>query len=116
MKRLLWLILIGSAAVQAQLPKDPTRPPPAQTNSPVAAGQDVQDSNAGMPAVTAIFIGPERRYAIVGGKALYQGEQFRDMEVLEIRAGSVLFRHNDNDIEVALRQDKTLKKGKANGF
>ncbi len=115
MKRLFWLILIGSTAAQAQLPQDPTRPP-AQTNSSAAAGQDVQDSNAGMPAVTAIFIGPERRYAIVGGETLYQGEQFRDMEVLEIRAGSVLFRHNDNDIEVALRQDKTLKKGKANGF
>lgn len=115
MKQLLWLLVTGSAAAQAQLPEDPTRPP-AQIGESALTSQDVKQNNIGMPAVTAIFISPERRYAMVDGEVLYQGEQFRGMAVLEIRAGSVLFRHNDNDIEVALRQNKTLKKGKANGF
>lgn len=115
MKRLLWLVLTGSTALQAQLLEDPTRPP-AQLGSSLAVGQNEQDAGATMPVVTAIFISPERRYAMVDGETRYKGDQVRGMAVVEIRAGSVLFRQNDNDIEVALRQGKTLKKGKANGF
>lgn len=115
MKRLLWLGLIASSLLQAQALRDPTQPP-KQAGLPAITGQPAQDSTGTMPSVTAIFIGPQHRYAVVEGDALYPGERWREMELIEIRAGSVLFRHNDNDIEVTLRQGKTLTKGKANGF
>ncbi|GGD61844.1 hypothetical protein [Lacimicrobium alkaliphilum] len=114
-KRLLCFGLIAGGLVQAQVLQDPTQPP-KQAGSIAIAGQPVQDTANGVPSVTAIFIGPQRRYAIVEGDALYPGERWREMELIEIRAGSVLFRHNDNEIEVTLRQGKTLTKGKANGF
>lgn len=115
MTRLWWLLLISSVVAEAQILDDPTRPA-TQSPSSAVGGQAMQDATSGIPVVTAIFIGPQQRHAIVEGKMLAQGQQYQGMELKEIRTGSVIFRHNDNDIEVTLRQGKTLKKGKANGF
>lgn len=115
MSRLLWLFLISGGMVQAQPLDDPTRPA-TQADQVATTAQQVQNTPAGMPVVSAIFIGPQQRHAIVGGTPLYEGQQWQGMQLIEIRAGSVIFEHNDSHIEVALRQDKTLKKGKADGF
>ncbi len=115
MRWFLWTGLLAGFLCQAQVLEDPTRPASTSPSS-VGSAQQANSSADGMPQVSAIFIGPQQRHAIVDGEPLYPGQHYQSMELIEIRTGSVLFRHNDKNTEVFLRQGKTMKKGKANGF
>ena len=107
MKRLI-LITFTSIAIEsadAQPLIDPMRPPAAMLSTPTGTRTAATLANAApaRPIVQTIIIGPDRRYAVVDGRAVAPGDQVRGMRVVRIAESGVTLRDSTgNHLEVDL--------------
>lgn len=92
-------LLIGlvSMPVQAQL-QDPTRP--ADFVATVSAGE-AEGGETGWE-LTSILVSPQRRVAIINGKAVRVGELLAGAKVLNITLSGVALRHRGEVINLKL--------------
>lgn len=88
------LPLLASAAV------DPTLPPPALATPATAAASEATPA----PLLQAILRGPAGARAVIGGRSLRVGERHGDLQLLAIRARSVLIERQGRRSELQLIQ------------
>jgi hypothetical protein len=96
------LILLGPLQVAAQA-VDPTRPPPEvlQNESP-----DLVEASA-PPRVQSIMIGSTKKYAVIDGVAVKEGDRFQQMRVTRINAQSVTLRGDSGPVTLQLNPSVT---------
>ena len=75
---------------------DPTRPPRLAAPAPA---QRAGDAAAGL---TSVLISPERRFAVVDGVRLEEGDRLGEATVVEIRATSVLLRTARGEVQLRM--------------
>ena len=80
---LIGLLLVTSNLVLAQL-KDPTRPPISHSS-----GEIEEDNIATGWTLSSILVSPQRRVAIINGKAVTTGETLAGAKVVSINEKSV---------------------------
>jgi hypothetical protein len=107
------LIYSLSAAVQAQVQLDPTRPPEQDTQ--VLAGQSGVDSG-GQLRVSAVFISGSNKHAIVNGEFLSEGQLWQGFEVLEINPEGVVLASQEGYTTILIDKKLNIKKDSENGF
>ncbi|MCQ4348625.1 Type II secretory pathway component [Pseudomonas stutzeri] len=98
MSRVLCL-LAGLLALPAMAALDPTQPP----RQPVA-GAAASDALLPVPPLQAILRGPAGARAVIGGHSLRVGERHGELQLLAIRARSVLVEHQGQRHELHLSQ------------
>ena len=92
------LVVVGAARAAEPAMHDPTQPFRA------AAGGEAAASAGPQPRfkVTAVFVSPTRRVAIVNGHALQEGERIGGAEVVKIDGRSVQLREGNREFVVEL--------------
>ena len=93
------LLIAGSSFAAEPAMHDPTQPFRA------APGGDAAVPTSGPQPrfkVTAVFVSPTRRVAIVNGKALQEGAQIAGAEVVKIDGHSVQLREGNREFVVQL--------------
>jgi hypothetical protein len=79
--------LAGSA--WAQLPNDPTRPPPGYDTAPAATGEA---EGAGAMTLQSVVISPTRKAAIISGVMVRLGEKYGDAVLVKVAENEVVLR------------------------
>lgn len=77
------LLGIGVASAD-ETPRDPTRPSIYQQVGPATAGV------TGVPKLSSVLIGADRRLAVVDGRVMSEGEERSGVKVWEIRPDRVV--------------------------
>lgn len=90
------VLVMGSA--QAQALNDPMRPPNALGNSASIKGK-------GGPVLQTIYIGQDRRYAIIDGERVTQGSSVGDAKVVRIAQNEVTLRGEEGETVLKLYPD-----------
>jgi len=104
--------LLCTAPVRAEL-GDPTRPADykKQSEAPQAAAVVAEKW-----ALTSVLISPQRRVAIVNGRAVQEGDTVGSSRIVQIRTSEVLLQRDGKQIVVSLLPSavKTTKHQKNN--
>ena len=79
------LAMAGVSAADVPVLKDPTRP----LRSTASAGKPVSDP-VERPTLESVLIGGGRRFAIINGSRMAEGDERHGVKVLEIRPGGVV--------------------------
>lgn len=89
------LALLAQGAA-AQLPHDPTRPPPGYDTAP-AAGAETE--GAGAMTLQSVMISPTRKAAIISGVMVKLGEKYGDAVLVKVAENEVVLRSgNENQV------------------
>lgn len=80
----------GSAGAASELP-DPTRPPAIP-----AAGPGDADAQATIAELQSVLISPQRRIAIVNGRAVQVGDRVGEAKVVKISENEVVLRNGQD--------------------
>lgn len=102
---LLMLTALAGVADVAAL-NDPTRPPTRSLSTKLPGGAAVPVARL---ELTSILVAPERRVAIINGRAVQVGESIGDYRVVDIQFEAVTVKNNSRLIPLTL-QGGVMKK------
>jgi MSHA biogenesis protein MshK len=89
-------LALGAQTAAAQLPNDPTRPPPGYDTAP-AAGSEVEGTGA--MTLQSVMISPTRKAAIISGVMVKLGEKYGDAVLIKVTENEVVLRSgNENQV------------------
>jgi hypothetical protein len=100
--------LLLSTVAGADALRDPTRPPQPRA----VRGTVLHES---LPAVSAVFIGPERRKAVVDGRLVQAGDLLNEGTIESVSAEGVIWRRRGVAHELPLPRASTNFKRPAVG-
>ncbi|HKO87583.1 MAG TPA: MSHA biogenesis protein MshK [Burkholderiales bacterium] len=92
---MLLALALFAGSTQAQALSDPMRPPGAALNSGVAKSK-------GGPVLQTVYIGQDRRYAIIDGERVMQGSAVGDAKVVRIAPNEVTLRDDSGETVLKL--------------
>jgi MSHA biogenesis protein MshK len=87
------VLILAAGLAQAQTLNDPMRPPSALADGPVSKGG---------PVLQTVFIGPDRRYAIIDGQHVTQGSVVDGAKVVRIATNEVTLRDDAGETVLKL--------------
>lgn len=114
------ILLMGPASVSVWALSDPTRP--AEYRPPeVSSDPGLQGSEAGAEAAEVryalqyVLVSKNRKYAVINGNRVFEGDHVGDARVLRIEPGSVTIRASGvvQDLSMGF---KDIKKFQGRGF
>ncbi|MDN4501930.1 hypothetical protein QX776_05930 [Alteromonadaceae bacterium BrNp21-10] len=115
MKVMVLLICVGfsSVGVQAQTLSDPTRPLTFDGDTTNTQPQGRQADGFPAISVSAIFISPSSKYAIINGNTLFEGQGWSNVLVTKITLNTVTLAIEDV-VKTFEIQPTTIKKDVSN--
>lgn len=119
MRNLLVLLCLMSCSVVSQQLVDPTRPlNQADIAANAGDGEQAEQDTGGFPAVSlsAIIISPQARYAIINGKTVYEGQQWRNFYLTSVKQHAIVLEGQGQSREFSLRHNINLIKDNAHVF
>lgn len=102
----LWLLfLVTSHSPLAAALDDPTEPPPNYQAVPVGGAQP--DVGSATPIqrwlLTSTLISPQRRIAVINGRAVKPGDTLEDVTVVEVAPATVRLRDTQGEFSVTMQ-------------
>ena len=104
------IVLFGMAIMpvaQADALKDPTQPP-ASIYSNAENGEHSEQAAA--PVLQSVLIGPQRRTAIINGKAVMLGNKYEQATLIKLDAHKAVLRNPDMTTQILLMDYAIEKK------
>ncbi len=90
---LLMAMLLCAPALGAGKLRDPTRPLAAMVRpGAVAPGTARPHVPVALPQLQLVLVGGERRYAVIDGELLAEGESFRGLPLLQVMKDAVVLK------------------------
>ena len=86
----LWFLCTIAADANADILRDPTRPPAVLEMAPDGSGG--ANANAG-PRLQSVLISPSRRVAVINGQTVTVGDKIGDAQLVKISEGEVVLRN-----------------------
>ena len=91
---------------------DPTRP---QNYNPNFNGVVTDNSKSNSIKLSAIFIRPQGKYAVVNGETLVEGQSWNGYEITRVHANGIILKNQDGEKEI-LVNNNSIKKDASNDF
>ncbi|TDF34517.1 hypothetical protein EYS14_23990 [Alteromonadaceae bacterium M269] len=105
---LLGLALVANAVAQTKVLPDPTRPPVVNSTESIATSA-AEGQLSTVAKLTAVFIQPNNRTAVINNDIVVEGQVWNGMQILEIHPQKVVLT-SENGIQELLLNDLNIKK------